>query len=186
MRCPKCNSDNMQVQAKEYKPKITVPFLISGACFGCVFGGLGGSIVGILIAGVAAAIINAVLPQTYRGVMICQQCGFVGTSDKLTHVTQNPLFCPMADSNLMVVRKASSTGSVCVLKVTIDGSNTFDINNGDIKYLRLEQGRHTLSYYQFNGMGKKDRTGSLDITIDDTRRFLQFEFLKHGMNVITQ
>ena len=186
MRCPKCNSDNIQIQAKEYKPKLTVPLLMIGGGFGLMFGGFGGAIIGILIAVFAALIINAVLPQTYRGVIICQQCGFVGTSDKLTHVTQNPLFCTMADSNLMIVRKATSTGTVCVLKVTIDGSTTFDVNNGDIKYLKLEQGRHTVSYYQFNGMGKKDRTGSLDITIDDTRRFLQFEFLKHGMNVITQ
>lgn len=186
MKCPKCNSENVQVQSKEYKPKFTVPILLTAGGFGLVFLGPVGLIIGLIVGGIVAAIVNSTLPQTYRPVVVCQQCGFVGTPTAVANNAPNPLFCQAENSNLWLVRKSNMTGAACAMQVRIDNYIPFDLNNGNTAYVKLEPGVHKISYYQATGLGKKDRTGSVDITIDEAVKVVQFEFMPHGINVVVQ
>jgi hypothetical protein len=157
-----------------------------GGGLGLVFGGIVGGILGLIIGAVIAGIVHAALPQAYQPVVVCQQCGFVSTNVATAPVDVKTLFCTADECNLMVARKASNTGSVCILRVRIDTCATFDVVDGDVKFLRLEPGSHRITYYQVNGMGKQKRTGSLNVVIDGERRVVQFEFLPNGLNVFTQ
>ena len=77
MNCPRCNSENVQVQSKEYKPKFTGPILLIGGGLGLMFASIIGLIIGVAIGGIVAAIVNSALPTTYKSVVVCQDCGFV-------------------------------------------------------------------------------------------------------------
>lgn len=186
MKCPKCNSENVQIQSKEYKPKFTVPILLVGAGFGTMFLGIIGTILGVIFGAIVAAIVHAVTPQSYQAVMVCQQCGFVGTDKTIAHAIPNPQFCTMDESNLMVVRKSNSIGSVCRMEIKIDDSAPFFLDNGEVKHLKLATGVHKVAYRQVNGMGKKQRNGLVDVSIDENRRLVQFDFLQYGVNVLIQ
>ena len=183
MNCPKCNSENVQVQSKEYKPKFTVPILMVGAGFGLVFGGPIGLIVGLMLGGIVAAIVHSVIPQTYQPVVVCQQCGFVGTSTTVARSTSNPLFCTHENCNLSIIRTSSATASVCAMGIKIDNFPPFGMSNGDIKFLRLDPGTHKVTYYQVNGLGKNKRKGSVDVVIGDTKQSIYFEFLPNSLDV---
>ena len=65
-RCPKCNSTNVTATPKEYKPKLTVPLVMT-------FGGFG-----LMFLGVIGAIVNGLVPQTYQTVITCSDCGYSG------------------------------------------------------------------------------------------------------------
>ena len=186
MKCPNCNSENVQVQSKECKPKLTIPILLMCGGFGLMFLGGVGFIIGLIIGLVVAAIVKSVLPQRYQPVIVCQQCGFVGTSQTIAQTGYNNLFCTPDESNLIVIRKSNGTGAVCAMRVSVDEFAPFEVNNGDLKHLRLESGVHKINYCQVNGLGKKGRTGSVDVTIDGEKRLVQFEFKSHGINVIVQ
>lgn len=183
MKCPKCNSENVQVQPKEYKPKFTVPILMVGGGFGLVFGGPIGLLVGLILGGIVAAIVHAMTPQTYRPVVVCQQCGFVGTHTTMNHVASNPLFCTQEDCNLSIVRTVGSVGSVLRMGVKIDNFPPFEVSNGDIKFLRLEPGTHGVTYYQVDGFGKDKRNGFVDIVIDGNKQTMYFQFLPDRLEV---
>ena len=183
MNCPKCNSENVQVQSKEYKPKFTVPILMIGAGFGLVFGGPIGLIIGLILGGIVATIVHAVTPQTYQPVVVCQQCGFVGTSNTIAHSTSNPLFCNHKDCNLSILRTSNATGSVCALGVKIDNFAPFKVSNGDVMFLKLDPGTHNVTYYQVNGLGKNKRRGSVAVVIGETKQSMYFEFLPNGIDV---
>ena len=77
MNCPRCNSENVQVQSKEYKPKLTGPILMVGGGFGLMFASIIGLVIGVAIGGIVAAIVNSTLPTKYKSVIVCQDCGFV-------------------------------------------------------------------------------------------------------------
>ena len=77
MKCPKCNSENVQVQSKESKPKFTVPIMMICAGIGLMILGIIGLICGAVIGAIVAAIVNSMLPQTYESVICCQDCGNV-------------------------------------------------------------------------------------------------------------
>lgn len=186
MKCPKCNSENVQVQSKEYKPKITVPILLICGGFGLMFLGIVGLIVGLILGAIVAAIAHSVVPQSYRPVVVCQQCGFVGTATTIAHTTPNPLFCSSSESNLRILRPSSSTGAVCALGVKIDDFTPFEIGSGDMKFIKLPTGTHTVTYYQVNGLGKDKRKGSVEVVIGDEERSMSFEFLPNGLNVNIQ
>lgn len=185
MKCPKCNSENVQVQSKEYKPKFTVPILMVGAGLGLMLAGPVGLIMGLILGVIVAAIVHAVLPQTYQPVVVCQQCGFVGTT-VVAHTTTNPIFCAPSDSNLKILRLSNNTGAVCALGVVIDNLAPFEVGNGDIKFLKLDPGTHKVTYYQKNGMGKSKRKGSVDVVVGETERSMCFEFLSNGLDVTIQ
>lgn len=183
MKCPKCNSENVQVQSKEYKPKFTVPILMVGGGFGLMFLGPIGLIGGLILGAVIAAIVHSVVPQSYRPVVVCQQCGYVGTPTTIAHTTPNPLFCTPDKCNLRIMRSSSSTGAVCALAVKIDDFDPFEVSDGDMKYIELTSGTHRVSYYQVNGLGKDKRKGDVDVVIGETERSMCFEFLPNGLNV---
>jgi hypothetical protein len=186
MKCPKCNSEDVQVQPKEYKPKFTVPILLICGGFGLVFLGIVGLVVGLILGAIIAAIVHSVVPQSYQSVMVCQQCGFVGTATTIAHVTQNPLFCASDESKLRILRPSNSTGAVCALGVKIDDFAPFEIGNGDMKFVKLPSGTHTVTYYQVNGLGKDKRKGSVDVVIGEEEQSISFEFLPNGLNVNIQ
>lgn len=181
MKCPKCNSENVQVQSQEYKPKLTLPIVMVCGGFGLMFFGIG-AIVGVIVGLIIAAIVNAVIPQTYRPVMVCQQCGFVGTNTTMTHVVPNSLFCTDGESNLVIVRRSNSFGSVCKLGIKIDNYAPFEIGDNESRHLKIEQGAHTITYYQVNGMGKAQRKGVMNITVGESCRTVEFEFQRVGLN----
>jgi hypothetical protein len=184
MKCPKCNSENVQVQSKEYKPKLTVPILMVGGGFGLVFGGIGGCVLGLIIGAVVAGVVHSVIPQTYQSVLVCQQCGFVGVVPTIANADPNSLFCTIDECNLMVARSSDNTGSLCTLRVRIDTYAPFDLINGDVKFLRLEPGVHRISYFQVNGVGKNKRRGLLAVNIGEGRRLVQFDFIPNGLDVL--
>lgn len=77
-RCPKCNSANVTATPKEYKPKLTVPLVMTFGGFGLMFLGIIGLIVGALLGLVIGAIVNGLVPQTYQTVITCSDCGYSG------------------------------------------------------------------------------------------------------------
>lgn len=185
MKCPKCNSENVQMQAKEYKPKITLPCCMVFGGFGLMFLSIIGLIGGILLGLLVSAFLHSIIPTGYKSVMVCQQCGFVGTDTTLANAVPNSLFCPSSECNVVIVRKPNSFGSVCKLGIKIDNYAPFEVNDKEVKYLKLEQGEHIITYYQVNGMGKKQRKGSLRLTVGADCRLVEFEFQRIGLNVTT-
>ena len=182
MKCPKCNSENVQIQSKEYKPKITLPCCLTVGGLGLVFLGVLGLIIGVLLGLLISAILYAIIPTGYQAVMVCQQCGFVGTSETIAHNPTNPLYCTMEESNVAIVRKSNSIGSVCKMEIQVDNFPPFNLLDGDVKYLKVENGVHRVSYRQINGMGKKQRNGSLNIKVDN-RHVIRFMMLPRGIEV---
>lgn len=84
MKCEKCNSENVQIQAKEYKPKLAVPVGLTLGGFGMIFLGIIGFLCGFVVGLIIGAIITALVPTRYDSVMICQDCGHSSIiSDKL-------------------------------------------------------------------------------------------------------
>lgn len=77
-RCPKCNSTNVTAIPKEYKPKLTVPLIMTFGGFGLMFLGILGLVAGALIGLVIGAIISGLSPQTYQTVITCADCGYSG------------------------------------------------------------------------------------------------------------
>ncbi len=181
MKCPKCNSENVHIQAKEYKPRITFPCCLTFASFGLMFSGIIGLVAGVLLGLLVSAILYAIIPTGYSSVMVCQQCGFVGTNTTSTNVAPNYLFCMAEESNLLIVRRSNSFGIACKLGIKIDNHVPFEICDNELRHLKLEQGAHTITYYQVNGMGKKHRKGVINITIGSDCRMVEFEFQRVGL-----
>lgn len=77
MKCPKCNSENVQVQAKEFKPKMIGASCLACAGFGLVFLGIIGAIIGAGLGAIIGGVLNSVMSGTYQSVMVCQDCGYV-------------------------------------------------------------------------------------------------------------
>lgn len=185
MKCPKCNSENIQIQAKEYKPKITFPCCLTFGGFGLMFLGIVGLIIGVIVGLLVSALLYAIIPTAYQSVMVCQQCGFVGTDKNVPHIAPNSLFCAPNESNFLIIRKSNSFGNICRLRVRVDNFDAFEISDGEVKHLLLERGEHTLIYEQANGMGKKQRQGMTKIVVGENES-VQFEFQRIGINVIVQ
>lgn len=82
MNCPKCNSENTQIQTKEYKPKLTGPIVLTLTGFGLMFLGVAGAAIGALLGLVIGLIVKAFIPQAYQGVLVCQDCGYTGVVDE--------------------------------------------------------------------------------------------------------
>ena len=183
MKCPKCNSDNTQVQSKEYKPKLTVPIIMVCGGIGLMFFGIG-AIVGVIIGVIIAAIVNSVLPQTYHSVMVCQNCGYVSKPLAQTKLRteQHPLFCDPEDSNLDIFRNDVDKGTIIVIRVKVDEHPHFDIGDNTTAYLNVTEGLHTISYEQINGIGKNKNRGKLNVTVNEKKNIL-ISFTRQGLIV---
>lgn len=77
MKCPKCHSENVQVQAKRVKFPMGALLLTFGG-FGLMFFGIIGALCGIVLGLIIGAIIKGLTPTAYESIVICQECGFVG------------------------------------------------------------------------------------------------------------
>ena len=181
MKCPRCNSENVRIESKEYKPKITLASCLTGAGFGLFFAGPIGLIVGALLGLLIAGLLHAVIPTAYHSVKVCQSCGFVDTKQTTMNGAASPLFCTQEASSLVVIRKSSSTGALCPLIVRVDDLQPFPLNDGDIKHIALGGGTHTVRYQQNRGLGRKNRQGLVQVEITEKKRLLQFRFLPNGL-----
>jgi len=186
MKCPKCNSENVQISAKTKKRN---PLML-----GCVLGlgGLGlmflgplGAILGVIIGLILGWVLKAIVPPSYKTVAVCQSCGYISQSVNQGSVgVTSPLFCTESESNLVLTRKNASCGSVIGLQLTIDGSNPFMLFDGASVCLKLEKGSHALSYEQLRGLGKKNRKGSLSVNIsDDVKQYISIIFTPKGIDI---
>lgn len=77
-KCPKCNSTNVTAAAKEYKPKLTFPLMLTFGGFGLMFLGPVGLVGGLLIGLVIGLVANCLVPQSYQTVITCGDCGYSG------------------------------------------------------------------------------------------------------------
>lgn len=81
MTCPKCNSDNVKVQAQKEKNPIATGITMLFAGLGLMFLGLLGLLLGLIIGLVVGLIIKALTPQTLKSVAVCQNCGNIFNPD---------------------------------------------------------------------------------------------------------
>lgn len=88
MKCPKCGSENVQIQSREYKPKLTAPILLIFIGFGTMFLGIAGAIAGAILGLIVSAIVKAVIPQAYQSVLVCQDCGHAEVVDNRKSVAK--------------------------------------------------------------------------------------------------
>ena len=204
MKCPKCNSENVQIQVKEIKPNTTGACCLAFGGFGLMFFGIIGAIIGLVIGVVVGIVLDSVMSNTYQSVMVCQDCGYVlqptkqpiTKTDEETHTDKerqinketmsHPLLCAMEESNLVISRTSSSTGSLCSIEVTLDGVAPFEIKDGETKYLKVEQGEHQVTYQQVNGMGKDLRKGSVNISVSEDKHLICLKMLPKGLDVFVR
>lgn len=172
MKCPRCNSENVQMQAKEYKPKIIGVACLIGAGFGLMFFGIG-AVIGAIVGLIVGIILNSIMSNTYQSVMVCQNCGYVsqpmnqpiaqGNGGTLIH----PLFCDPEESTLEIIRNDAVKGAVILIRVKIDNHAPFNIGDDSVTSLKLPEGVHTISYEQINGVGRKKNKGQMSVTVGD-------------------
>jgi hypothetical protein len=184
MKCPKCNSENVQIQAKEFKPKMVGACCLTAGGFGCVFLGIIGAIIGAGIGAIVGIILNSVMSNTYQSVMVCQNCGYV--SKPITQTTsgteQHPLFCKPEECNLEVIRNDMAKGTIVVIQVKIDDYAPFNMVDNSTTSLKVTEGVHTISYEQINGIGRKKNKGQLSITVSD-KKSITISFTRQGLIV---
>jgi predicted nucleic-acid-binding Zn-ribbon protein len=184
MKCPKCNSENVQIQAKEFKPKFVVGACLTLGGIGLVFLGIPGGIIGAGIGAVVGAILDSLASNTYHSVMVCQDCGY--TSKPLTNVSRetvsHPLFCDSKESNLDVIRNDIAKGTIIIIRVKIDNYAPFDIADNQTINLKVPDGEHTISYEQINGIGKDKNKGQLSISVNE-KKSITFSFSRQGLIV---
>ena len=178
IRCSKCNSENVQMQAKEYKPKMIVPSCMVGAGIGLMITGLPGAIVGIGIGLLIGIVLNAIMSNTYQSVCVCQSCGYVSQPI----VPANPLFCSAEESNLDVIRNDIDKGFTVVIRVRVDDYEPFYINDNTTKNLKVTKGVHTIAYEQIYGIGRKNNKGQLSVEVDD-KKSVKISFTRKGLIV---
>lgn len=183
MRCPECNSENVQTQAKQYKPKFIGSIVLICGGIGLMFFGVG-AIVGVIIGAIIGAIVDSTIPTSYQSVMVCQDCGYVSqplTKTKLG-TEQHPLFCNPEESNLDIIRNDVVKGTIIVIRVKIDDHPHFDIGDNTTKSLKVTEGVHTVSYEQLNGIGRKNNRGQVSVTVAD-KKSITISFSRQGLLV---
>lgn len=185
MKCPRCNSENVQMQSKISKAKLTLPICLVCGGLGLIFLSVIGLIVGVLVGLLISVIIKSLLPTGYVSVMVCQDCGYVAkpSSQRIAKSDGHPLFSTAENSNLVIVRDNSQVGSAVQLDVLIDGYAPFSIGNDMIVNLLLPDGQHHISYRQASGLGKQNRSGTKDITVSDEKQTVHFVFTAKGIEV---
>ena len=184
MKCPKCNSENVQIQAKEFKPKTMGACCLIGTGLGLMFLGIIGAIIGAVIGVIIGAILNSVMSNTFQSVMVCQDCGYVSKpmTQSNAGVAQHPLFCSAEESNLDVVRNDIHKGTIVVIRVKIDDYPHFDILDNTTQNLKVPEGVHTVSYEQINGIGKKKNRGQLSVKVSE-KTSVMISFSRQGLIV---
>nr|DAM55903.1 MAG TPA: Protein of unknown function (DUF2846) [Caudoviricetes sp.] len=180
MKCPKCGSENVQIQSREYKPKLTGPILLVFIGFGTMFLGIAGAIAGALLGLIVSAIVKAVIPQAYQSVLTCQDCGYSGTVENCKTATRPD---EESEYNLRITRKPCKTGSAVLLSVKVDDKPQVDIANGGSARFNLPDGIHTVYYQQKSGLGKENRHGSIAVDVSTGKKMgIQISFTRNGID----
>lgn len=177
MKCPRCGSENTRVEPKEYKPKLTAPIVIVLTGFGLMFLGIVGAIVGALLGLLVGAIVNGLLPQSYQGVIVCQNCG-------CSSVASQVVPGQMDDGNVIVAREKSKTGNAVMLEMRVDNGECKYIAAGGFATYNLENGEHSIFYRQTHGIGKNERTGVYKFSVcDGEKKTITIKFAKMGLDI---
>ena len=184
MKCPKCNSENVQVQAKEFKGKFIGACCLAGAGLGLCFLGLVGVIIGLVIGTILGIILNGITSNTYQSVLVCQDCGYVSQpmNETVKLTESHPLYCDSGDGNLDIVRNDIHKGTIVVIRVKVDDYAPIDIMDNSTISLKVSEGIHTISYEQVNGIGKNKNKGQLSISVDEKKN-ITFSFSRAGLIV---
>lgn len=188
MKCPKCNSEKVQIQAKELKPKMIGACCLTFAGFGLMFLGIIGGILGVVIGLIVGIILNSVMSNTYQSVMVCQDCGYVSKpmNQAITNPNKgtlsHPLFCNPEESNLDVIRNDVVKGTIIVIRVKVDDYPHFDIGDNSTTSLKVPEGLHTISYEQINGIGRKKNNGQVSVMVND-KKSITISFTRQGLIV---
>lgn len=188
MKCPKCNSENVQVQAKEFKPKAMGASCLMCAGIGLLFLGVIGAIFGLGIGFLIGSILNSIMANTYQSVMVCQECGYVSQPNDLLipqpnrPLSYHPLFCDPDESNLDIIRNDLDKGTIVMIQVKIDENMPFTIRDNTTASLKVSEGVHIISYEQINGIGKKKNKGQLRVEMNDKQN-ITFSFTRRGLIV---
>lgn len=184
MKCPKCNSENVQIQAKEVKPNFIVPICLITGGLGLMIFGILGAIIGLVVGVLIGLILLAVLPAGHKAIMICQNCGYVSQPISQVPLTtqQRPLFCAPDESNFEVVRNDIDKGTIVVIRIKIDDNAPFDIGDNSTAILKLTEGEHIVSYEQINGIGRKKNKGQMNVIIGE-KKTITISFSRHGLIV---
>ena len=186
MKCPKCNSENVQVQAKEFKPRTIGASCLIGAGLGLIFLSILGAIIGIGVGVVIGIVLNSIMGDTYQSVMVCQNCGYVMQPNNLLIPElhpEHPLYCDSDESNFEVVRNDDLANyNIVVILIKIDDYYPFSIRNNSITKLKVPVGVHTIYYEQINGIGRKKNKGQLSVNVSD-KESISFSLTRQGLIV---
>lgn len=199
MTCPRCNSENIQMQTR---PGKGFPMFLLALTFGAfgyfvcaildVFIGtfiilsFVGSVIGFLFGLLIGGIIKAIAPKHNETVAVCQNCGFTSKSIPQGTTVQrgNPLFSTESESNLTITRKNSFVLSNYFMIIRIDDQKPFNIPDGMTVNLKLDNGPHKISYTQGGRRVKENYRGCLDVvTENDVKHSLSLTFTQNGIDV---
>lgn len=183
MICPKCNSENVQIQSREYKPKFTAPIILICGGIGLMFFGVG-VILGVIIGAIIGTIVDSAIPQASQSIMVCQDCGYVSQPITQTNLgtPHHPLFCSSEESNLDVIRNDLVKGTIIIVRIKIDNNAPFDIGDNSTTCLKLNDGVHVFSYEQINGMGRKKNKGQFSVMVSD-KKTIRMSYTRQGLIV---
>lgn len=186
MKCPRCNSENIQMQTREGKG-------LSLVLFALIFGGIGlmilsivGLVLGALLGCLVGAVVKAALPKHNETVAVCQACGYTSEPipQGLPSQGGHPLFSTDADCNLSITRENSFTGSAIFLVIRVDNHKPFNLSNGMTVNLKLDEGIHKIAYEQGGGLGKNNRKGCVDLSmVEGAKHKMSLAFTKTGLDV---
>ena len=186
MKCPRCNSENMQMQSRPGKGLSLIWFALTFGGFGLMFLSIVGLVLGALLGCIIGAIVKATLPKHNETVAICQNCGYTSgpIPQGLPNQGGHPLFSTDSEHNFSITRENSPIGSAIFLVIRIDNYKPFNISNGMTVNLKLEDGPHKISYEQGGGLGKKNRQGCVDLfTETGIKQHMILTFTQTGLDV---
>lgn len=186
MTCPRCNSENVQMQTRPGKGLPIIGFVLAFGGFGLMFLSIFGLVIGALLGLLVGAILKAVLPKHNETVAICQNCGFTSKaiSQGTTLQRGHSLISTEDESNLTITRKNSFVLSNYFMLIRIDDQKPFNIPDGMTVHLKLDDGPHKISYTQGGRRVKENYRGCLDVvTESDVKHTLSLTFTQNGIDV---
>ncbi len=187
MKCPRCNSENIQMQTQKRKETPMIAFVLPFVGLGLMLFGFVGLIIGACLGGLIGGFAKADAGNRYETVAVCQDCGFTSGPVRQGLPSQNghPLLSTESECNLSITRESSFTGCAVSLIVRIDNHKPLNISDGMTVHLKLETGQHRIAYEQGGGLGKKNRQGFVDVIAEDcNKQHLSLTFTKTGLDVV--
>ena len=186
MKCPRCNSENVHVQARAGRKPIVIACVLALSGLGLMFLGIIGLALGVVVGLIIGVIIKALVPAPTETIAVCQSCGYTSKpiDQSIAKEGGHSLFCTDAESNFVISRTNVSCGSAVGLRITVDDCEQFTLSNDMTVNLRLNNGCHRVHYEQSAGLGKKNRTGFFDVCIScGNTYYTNFEFTSNGISV---